>query len=65
MQASGGRHGSIRSEDGLPPCFLRFMADFARAAQGATAIDGKTLRRSFDQAAQKSPPGSVPVRPHP
>src|ERR1700739_4061216 len=29
-------------------CFLRFMADFAAAAQGVIALDGKTLRRSFD-----------------
>jgi predicted transposase YbfD/YdcC len=36
-------------------CFLRFMQDFAQAAQGVLAIDGKTLRRSFDRAAQKSP----------
>jgi predicted transposase YbfD/YdcC len=36
-------------------CFLRFMQDFAQAAQGVIAIDGKTLRRSFDRAAQKSP----------
>jgi predicted transposase YbfD/YdcC len=36
-------------------CFLRFMQDFAQAAQGVVAIDGKTLRRSFDRAAQQSP----------
>jgi len=36
-------------------CFLRFMQDFAQAAQGVIAIDGKTLRRSFDRATQKSP----------
>jgi hypothetical protein len=36
-------------------CFLRFMEDFAAVAQGLIAIDGKTLRRSFDRAAQKSP----------
>jgi predicted transposase YbfD/YdcC len=36
-------------------CFLRFMQDFAQAAQGVIAIDGKTLRRSFDRAAPKSP----------
>ena len=35
-------------------CFLRFMQDFA-AAQGVIAIDGKTLRRSFDKAAKRSP----------
>ena len=36
-------------------CFLHFMEDFAEAAQGVIAIDGKTLRRSFDRAAEKSP----------
>ncbi len=36
-------------------CFLRFMEDFATAARGVIAIDGKALRRSFDRAAQKSP----------
>jgi predicted transposase YbfD/YdcC len=30
--------------------FQRFMAGFAEAAQGVVAIDGKTLRRSFDRA---------------
>ena len=32
--------------------FLRFMQDFAAAAEGVIAIDGKTLRRSFDKAAK-------------
>lgn len=36
-------------------CFLRFMADFAEAARGVIAIDGKTLRRSFDRASERSP----------
>jgi hypothetical protein len=36
-------------------CFLRFMEDFATAAQEVIAIDGKTLRRSFDRASGKSP----------
>src|SRR5689334_21424796 len=36
-------------------CFLRFMQDFAQAVPGVIAIDGKTLRRSFDRAAQTSP----------
>jgi hypothetical protein len=31
------------------------MQDFAQAARGVIAIDGKTLRRSFDRAAKKSP----------
>lgn len=36
-------------------CFLRFLERFADAAQGVIAIDGKTLRRSFDTAANQSP----------
>ena len=35
-------------------CFLRFMQRFAETTQGVVAIDGKTLRRSFDRAAGKS-----------
>jgi len=36
-------------------CFIRFMQRFAETLQGVVAIDGKTLRRSFDRAAGKSP----------
>jgi len=36
-------------------CFMRFMQRFAEGLQGVVAIDGKTLRRSFDRAAGKSP----------
>lgn len=36
-------------------CFSRFMGHFGEAAQGVVAIDGKTLRRSFDRASGKSP----------
>jgi predicted transposase YbfD/YdcC len=36
-------------------CFRRFMEDFVTAAQEVIAIDGKTLRRSFDRASGKSP----------
>jgi predicted transposase YbfD/YdcC len=36
-------------------CFLRFIDDFATAAEGVIAVDGKTLRRSFDRASGKSP----------
>ena len=35
-------------------CFQRFMDRFAEACQGVVAIDGKTLRRSFDKASGKS-----------
>jgi len=36
-------------------CFTRFMQRFAETLQGVVAIDGKTLRRSFDRAAGQSP----------
>jgi predicted transposase YbfD/YdcC len=36
-------------------CFTRFMQRFAETLRGVIAIDGKTLRRSFDRAASKSP----------
>jgi len=36
-------------------CFLRFMQRFGEAARGVIAIDGKTLRRSFDRASGQSP----------
>ena len=36
-------------------CFLRFMQRFAESTQGVVAIDGKTLRHSFDRAAGTSP----------
>ncbi len=36
-------------------CFTRFMHRFADTLQGVVAIDGKTLRRSFDRAAGQSP----------
>lgn len=35
--------------------FQRFMADFAAARSGVVAVDGKSLRRSFDRAAGTSP----------
>ena len=36
-------------------CFVRFMRRFADGLQGVVAIDGKTLRRSFDKATGVSP----------
>lgn len=36
-------------------CFTRFMQRFAAGLQDVVAVDGKTLRRSFDKAAGKSP----------
>ena len=35
--------------------FIGFMQRFAEGCQGVVAIDGKTMRRSFDRAAQTSP----------
>jgi predicted transposase YbfD/YdcC len=36
-------------------CFGRFVSDLGDAGAGVAAIDGKTLRRSFDTAAGRSP----------
>jgi predicted transposase YbfD/YdcC len=36
-------------------CFLTFMQRFAKSLEGVVAIDGKTLRRSFDRASAQSP----------
>ena len=36
-------------------CFLVFMKRFSEGLQGVIAVDGKTLRHSFDRASKKSP----------
>ena len=36
-------------------CFTRFMQRFAESLRGVVAVDGKTLRRSFDRITGKSP----------
>lgn len=36
-------------------CFLSFMGQFAQSCRGVVALDGKTLRRSFDRASSASP----------
>ncbi len=36
-------------------CFGRFVEDLGAAGAGVVAIDGKTLRRSFDDAARSNP----------
>ena len=36
-------------------CFVRFMERFAQGPEGVIAVDGKSLRGSFDRAAGKSP----------
>jgi DDE_Tnp_1-associated len=35
-------------------CLIEFMRHFAQVSPGVVALDGKTLRRSFDRAAVKS-----------
>jgi len=35
-------------------CFSQFMQEFSRQTSGLVAVDGKTLRRSFDAASGKS-----------
>ena len=41
--------------EGFHAWFLGFMKRFAETCQGVVAIDGKTLRRSFDRASASSP----------
>ena len=36
-------------------CFMRFMERFAQGLDGVIAVDGKTLRGSFDRASGQSP----------
>ncbi len=36
-------------------CFVRFMERFAQGLEGVIAVDGKSLRGSFDRAAGRSP----------
>jgi predicted transposase YbfD/YdcC len=36
-------------------CFVRFMERFAQGLEGVIAVDGKSLRGSFDRATGKSP----------
>lgn len=36
-------------------CFLGFMRRFAETVQGVVAVDGKSLRRSFDRATGQAP----------
>ena len=36
-------------------CFTRFMQRFTESLRGVVAVDGKTLRRSFDRITGKSP----------
>lgn len=41
--------------DAFNTCFGRFVEELGEAGEGVIAIDGKTLRRSFDRAAGRSP----------
>ena len=36
-------------------CFIAWVERFTAAVRGVVAIDGKTLRRSFDRAAEQGP----------
>lgn len=40
---------------GFEACFTRFMQHFSAGLEGVIALDGKTLRGSFDRASGKSP----------
>lgn len=44
-------------------CFGQFIDQLGEAGRGVLAIDGKTLRRSFDRAAAASPLRRPPQRP--
>ena len=39
----------------LQVCFVRFMERFAQGLGGVIAVDGKTLRGSFDRASGQPP----------
>lgn len=41
--------------DAFRACFQTFVARLAEACEGVIAIDGKSMRRSFDKASGKSP----------
>ncbi len=41
--------------DAFATCFGQFVETLGAVGEGVVAIDGKTLRRSFDTAAQRSP----------
>jgi hypothetical protein len=43
-------------------CFARFLDSLGEAGPGVIAIDGKTLRRSFDRVANQSDTSNNPVR---
>ena len=48
------RLSRLLDPEALSGCFSRFLAEFGADGPGVIAIDGKTLRRSFDRAAGKS-----------
>ncbi len=45
----------LLAPEAFATCFGRFVEDLGSAGAGVVAIDGKTLRRSFDTAAGRSP----------
>ena len=45
----------LLNPEGFHTWFVSFMGRFAQACQGVVALDGKTLRRSYDRAEGSSP----------
>ena len=45
----------LLNPEGFHTWFVSFMGRFAQAYQGVVALDGKTLRRSYDRAEGSSP----------
>ena len=45
----------LLNPDKFSACFTRFIQRFTDTLEGVVAIDGKTLRRSFDRASGQSP----------
>jgi hypothetical protein len=45
----------LKLKHGVPSFFLQFINNFTAGLAGVVAVDGKTLRRSFDRASAKSP----------
>ena len=49
-----GRVFAMLSTEELEACFLSWIQTIAKTVKGVVAIDGKTLRRSYDRASEKS-----------
>lgn len=46
---------SLLSPEEFSKCFIEWVRSLATKVEGVVAIDGKTLRRSFDSASKKNP----------